>query len=737
LKYFISDPLPNSIRLGMTMTDKRIFSKRGRSFFLYLLFAMVVLVIIIAGLVMVNDYYTVKNIFDKNSQHLKQQTEQDIIITIRLSDQSFNLYDSSLNEQMRRGFEYLIEEYERSARNPSQMNLTEVKNKLGDEFDIYIINESGVIEFTTYEPELGLDFKTIPYFFEYLTKIRNSEGFFPDRIVEEQKGIGKFRKFAYMPTPDHHYVLELGYAKTSFIEDRSKINYKEAILKITKSNPYIERVRIFNSMGKIADNVSEAVDDPTKDILKQLMQQRRDLLIEQPEIKKSVQYIFIDLKNDQYGSDASRIIEITFNDAMIENAFFEHVKFIVSVFFLALAIGILAAILLSRYLSKPIQAIVSDINRISDGDLDWKISTTNVTEFCELEQSINHMVESLKGYIKQINDDEILQRELINNLPVAVFMKDVKNGKYLLWNKKSEKIFSLSADEVIGRTDKEIFSSKDATIIAQEDKEACLNQIFSINKTIANKSLGLRTIHIIIVPIFDTNKNLLYIVGVGEDITEEAQKIKTDLLFSITRRDVLDQLSVIITNLERAQLKSSRESMQTFFEKTLESVESIRNQMAFVRSLRDIGGPSPLWQSVKTSFLTAASLISQGKVDISMEVDDFEVYADSLLSRVFYNLLANSIQHGTSQLTKIRLYSQLSGESLILIYEDNGSGIPLPEKEKIFEFGYGTGSGFGLFLCREILGYTGITITESGEPGKGAKFEIVVPKDKFRKRKSE
>jgi signal transduction histidine kinase len=177
--------------------------------------------------------------------------------------------------------------------------------------------------------------------------------------------------------------------------------------------------------------------------------------------------------------------------------------------------------------------------------------------------------------------------------------------------------------------------------------------------------------------------------------------------------------------------------MQTFFEKTLESVESIRNQMAFVRSLRDIGGPSPLWQSVKTSFLTAASLISPGKVDISMEVDDFEVYADSLLSRVFYNLLANSIQHGTSQLTKIRLNSQLSGESLILIYEDNGSGIPLPEKEKIFEFGYGTGSGFGLFLCREILGYTGITITESGEPGKGAKFEIVVPKGKFRKIKSE
>src|SRR5512137_2210169 len=188
LKYFISDLLPNAICGGMTMTDKSILGKKGRSFSLYLLFAMLVLVIIITGLVVVNDYYTIKTIFDKNSQHLKRQTEQDIIITIKLSDESFNLYDSSLNEQMRRGLTGVLEEYEQSFRTPSRMNLTRVKSTLGDEYDIYIINESGVIEFTTYEAELGMDFKTVPYFFEYLTKIRNSEGFFPDRVVAELKG---------------------------------------------------------------------------------------------------------------------------------------------------------------------------------------------------------------------------------------------------------------------------------------------------------------------------------------------------------------------------------------------------------------------------------------------------------------------------------------------------------------------------------------------------------------------
>jgi signal transduction histidine kinase len=36
--------------------------------------------------------------------------------------------------------------------------------------------------------------------------------------------------------------------------------------------------------------------------------------------------------------------------------------------------------------------------------------------------------------------------------------------------------------------------------------------------------------------------------------------------------------------------------------------------------------------------------------------------------------------------------------------------------------GFGRHTGLGLFLSREILSITGITITETGEPGKGAVF---------------
>jgi signal transduction histidine kinase len=64
---------------------------------------------------------------------------------------------------------------------------------------------------------------------------------------------------------------------------------------------------------------------------------------------------------------------------------------------------------------------------------------------------------------------------------------------------------------------------------------------------------------------------------------------------------------------------------------------------------------------------------------------------------------------------------------MIVIVEDNGIGIPLAEKEKIFTRGYGKNTGLGLFLAKEILAITGIAIRETGIPGEGARFEILVP----------
>jgi len=706
--------------------------RKTRSLSVVVLLYMILLVLCVVGFMTANDYLYTKNNFDRESQLLQVQTEQNIVEAMRLKDATWNIYDETLDDQMKKGLTLVLLEYNRSGDEPDRMDLTGVKKSLGDNYDIYVINESGVIIETTFAPELGMDFKPVPYFYEYLTKIRMSEGFFADRIIREKLGGGQLRKFAYMPTPDHKYITELGFAGTTFEDINQHLDDQTQIKKIVSVNPYVEQFTVYNSMGRRLDNNSYP-EKSVQGYLNEVIQNRKNLEVADTEHSRTIRYLFVDLKVDKYGSDPSRVVQITYSTQLIQDALNQLILFHLIIGIIIISIGCAIAFFLSQRITRPIKEIVDDVDIIARGDLEHRIGTTQSTEFAILENSINMMVGSLKDSLKQVKEGEILHREMIDQLPVAIFMKSVKDGKYTFWNKASEQIFNLPATEAIGRTDLELFSQTMASMIDKEDNEARLNQVSISNKKIADKYRGQRIIHMIIVPIFDSNNTLQYMLGIGEDVTQETLTMKIDLLFSITRRDILDQLSGIVNYLERAQLKTSREAMQTFFDKTLESVESIRNQMAFVRSLQEIGITSPTWQLVKKVFWEAVMLIPSSTIDIRVEMDDIELYADPLLPRVFYNLLANSIKHGDHHLTKIRLYAQKTGESLLLIYEDNGKGIPLDEKGKIFEFGYGTGTGFGLFLIRELLGYTGIMITETGEPGKGAKFEILVPKGKFRK----
>ena len=59
-------------------------------------------------------------------------------------------------------------------------------------------------------------------------------------------------------------------------------------------------------------------------------------------------------------------------------------------------------------------------------------------------------------------------------------------------------------------------------------------------------------------------------------------------------------------------------------------------------------------------------------------------------------------------------------------------GVSAEEKKRLFTRGFGKNTGLGLFLSREIIAITGIAITGNGVPGKGARFEITVPKGAYR-----
>ncbi|MCC7566295.1 MAG: histidine kinase, partial [Methanomicrobiaceae archaeon] len=150
-----------------------------------LIIAIVLITAPIIGLLSYMDYATISEELTAYNAGLQQQTEEIIIQSINTLDTGLKFYDDTLNERMRSGFGPFLEEYERAGRDPAAMDLERVKAEIGGDFDLYIINEDGVVEYTTHEPDLGLDFKEIPYFFEAITELRLGESFSADRVVQE------------------------------------------------------------------------------------------------------------------------------------------------------------------------------------------------------------------------------------------------------------------------------------------------------------------------------------------------------------------------------------------------------------------------------------------------------------------------------------------------------------------------------------------------------------------------
>ncbi|MGA2699116.1 MAG: response regulator [Methanoregula sp.] len=206
---------------------------------------------------------------------------------------------------------------------------------------------------------------------------------------------------------------------------------------------------------------------------------------------------------------------------------------------------------------------------------------------------------------------------------------------------------------------------------------------------------------------------------------------KLNLMSGITRHDVMNQLTVLSGSLELAQNTVKDPEGVTHIKRAFKAAETIRRQVEFTKGYEDLGVRAPVWQQVAGIIRSAASQLAATAISFEIPDDRLEIYADPLLIQVFYNLFDNARQHGGA-VTRISITHHPAGTGLVITVADNGTGISPDDRPHLFEREFGKNTGLGLFLSREILSITGISISETGVPGKGARFEIAVPEGMFR-----
>ena len=354
-------------------------------------------------------------------------------------------------------------------------------------------------------------------------------------------------------------------------------------------------------------------------------------------------------------------------------------------------------------------------------------------------------VQGYQGIVVDITE-RVKYKETIERLALivdssqdAIISKDL-DGKILTWNPAAESLYGYFPEEAVGKSISMIIPPARQEEYYALFKQVKLGMTVPRFETVRVRKDGTEVnVSLTISPIKDRMGKIVGASAIARDITESKRSEealrqaneKLTLLGSITRHDVINQIGVLTGYLSLLKDEPDEAARAKYIESARHSCMTIAEQLQFAGSYQKTGTKAPEWIRVRLELFGATGSIDLGTITVSESLGNLELFVDTMFEKVFPNLLMNSRRHG-EKVTRVDVSYRRSADDLILTYSDDGIGIPKEDKKRIFEKGYGKDSGLGLFLVQEVLGMTGIDIREVGEPGSGAKFEMVVPPGKFR-----
>jgi PAS domain S-box-containing protein len=237
-------------------------------------------------------------------------------------------------------------------------------------------------------------------------------------------------------------------------------------------------------------------------------------------------------------------------------------------------------------------------------------------------------------------------------------------------------------------------------------------------------------------PLFDAGRERIGAVESIRNITDEVltrsslenSNRQLGALSSIIRHGVSARLEELYRHLTIGSMQFDDPAAISFLGKIEEAADGIRRQIAISRDFREIGSSPPLWTPMQDAVARAIARLDTGGMTIRVWTERLVIFSDPHLSTAFSHLIENALAAGA---TALLVTYQIRDDGCAIYLEDNGVGIPDEKKKRLFSEGI-EHSGHGLFLAREVLSITGISLYEEGQVGLGARFVLLVPPEGYR-----
>ena len=410
------------------------------------------------------------------------------------------------------------------------------------------------------------------------------------------------------------------------------------------------------------------------------------------------------------------------------------------------ALGIFTIYRVDRSVLARLTRIIDDTKSVSDGTAQ-RIRKTGTDEIAELADAMNRMIERLELSHTALKDSEEKFRAFVRESTDGYVLIG-SDGEVIEWNAASERITGIPRTGAIGRPVVDILvrlidPKEDDPAQAARIRQAAASVIGTgeyerfyepLEIEITRPDGTKRTLQLVAFPVRTSAGRLFGMVL--RDITESIRvekaltqsRRKLSLLNTVTFQDIRSSVFALAgyhhlgeiagTGAEGADLRKKEELV----------LRQIEHALRTAKDFQDLGINPPRWHKVNEDLVYALSHLDTSQVSRTVSVDGLEVFADPLLEKAFYNLFKFAL--GRGGVTAISVTYRNDGTGLLLLIGDNGAGIPPGRKAGIFD--REERGSTGLFLVREILSITGMTIAESGAEGEGARFVITVPEGMYR-----
>jgi len=390
------------------------------------------------------------------------------------------------------------------------------------------------------------------------------------------------------------------------------------------------------------------------------------------------------------------------------------------------------------------------------GELELKVRE-RTAELTKANQSLQVEIVEHKRAQERLRE----QAALLNHAQDAIMVRDLA-GQILFWNRRAERIYGWTAEEVIGRDIRDLIYARGTSQYDQAYREVIergewMGELRQTTK--AGKEIIVESRWTIVKDDSDVPSSLLVI---NTDITDrkrlEAQFLRAQRMESIgtlaggIAHDINNVLAPILMSVQMLQHKYSDEASQRMLSVLQKNAERganmVRQLLEFARGVegeRMILQPRHLIKEIIK--ILRETLPKSIEVEFLLPEDLWPITGDATqIHQVLMNLCVNArdaMPHGgtiTIQAENTRIdhnYAEMNidskpGQYVALTVIDTGIGIPSQIIDKVFEPFFttkeqGKGTGLGLSTVLAIVKSHGGFVNVYSEPAHGTHFKVYLP----------